>query len=113
VVDDDRQDEPEDAIVAVSASVLYDGSIAVLVSVPGEDEPVETVFSGDANTLLVVWGSERAQLEVDLDGTTTLDRRCQEIVRRGVARLNDDLARRRAAERRAREREREQQEASR
>jgi hypothetical protein len=113
VVDDDRQDEPEDAIVAVSASVLYDGSIAVLVSVPGEDEPAEAVFPGDANTLLVVWGNERAQLEVDLDGTTTLDRRCQMIVARGVARLNHELAQQRRQRRRAREREREQQEASR
>jgi hypothetical protein len=70
VVDDDRYEEPEGEIVAVSAAVRYDGSVAVTLSVPGHDEPTRTAFPGDADTLQVVWGSERALHEVDLAGTT-------------------------------------------
>lgn len=94
-------DEPSGEIRAVSARVLYDGGIAVMLSVPGEDEPVEATFDGDQHTLFMTWDESRP---IDLAGTKGADRYCQELVARNVACLNRDLAqRRRAQERRRRE----------
>lgn len=103
---DDWQDDAEShgEIRAVSARVLYDGSLAVTLIVPGEPEPVETVIAGDEHTVMVVFGSEAASRPIDLQGTPALDRRCQRLVARGVARLNDELARRRRRQRREQQR---------
>jgi hypothetical protein len=101
-VDDDPFDDDQAGEVrAVSAHVLYDGNIAVMLAVPGHDEPAEMTFPGDLHTLFMT--SEESK-PIDLDGTKGDDRYCQEIVARGVARLNADLAQRRAfQERRRRE----------
>lgn len=93
--DDDQAGE----IRAVSARVLYDGNVAVMLSIPGSDELAETTLPGDLHTLFMT--SEESQ-PIDLDGTKGDDRYCQEIVARGVARMNADLRRQRAAQERRR-----------
>jgi hypothetical protein len=93
----DDEDDEIGEIRAVSAEVCYDGSVAVQLAVPGYDEPVETTFPGNEHTLLMTWDAARP---IDLEGTTAADRRVQEIVARGVARLNEDLARQRTRQER-------------
>jgi hypothetical protein len=96
---DDFDDAPGGDIRAASATVNYDGSITAMLTAPDYDEPVAHTFKGNDHTLLMSWGSPTP---VDLEGTTAADRRCQAIAARGVARLNEDLARRRAFEARRR-----------
>jgi hypothetical protein len=103
---DDWHEEPEGEIRALSARVRYDGWVVATVAVPGEPDPVDVPLPGDGDTLQVVWGNERATHEVDLAGSTKLDRRVQAIVARGVACLNHELAQLRRRQRRAYERRR-------
>lgn len=86
-------DAPEGEIRAVSASVLYDGQIAVLLAIPGQDEPVDHTLPGDEHTVMMTHHGQ--SMTVDLEGTTAADRRCQRLVARGVARLNREMDRQR------------------
>lgn len=103
MLDDDTADGE---IRALSAAINYDGTLAVLLVVPGVEEPVEHVLPGDDHTVLLCH-DEKQPLPIDLDGTGAVSRRCQELVARGVARLNETLAREHARQERRR---REQQE---
>lgn len=89
MLDDDEQGE----IRAVSAAVLYDGQISVMLDVPGHDELVEHAIQGDAWTVLLTHHGQ--SLPIDMGGATATDRRCPELVRRGVRRLNEDMDRQR------------------
>lgn len=91
---DDDFEASTGEIRAVSASVLYDGSLTVMLSVPGQDELVETSFAGNEHTLLMNWSEPRSK-PIDLDGVTLADRRCQEIVARAVGKLNREMDRQR------------------
>lgn len=93
MLDDDDPGE----IRAVSAAVNYDGSLTLLLDVPGSFEPVEHTIPGNPYTVLLTW---QATTQIDLHGTTSADRRCQELVARAVRRLNEDMARQRRAEER-------------
>lgn len=86
-------DAPEGEVRARAAHVNYDGTITVLLDVPGELEPVEHIVDGDRFTVLLTFHGQT--LPVNLTGTTATDRRCLELVERGVRRLNEDLARKR------------------
>lgn len=89
-----EDDAPDGEIRALSAAVLYDGQVVVMLAVPGVADPVEHTVPGDDHTLLLNW-DEAHPLPVDLDGVTAADRRCQRIVARGVRRLNEEMDRQR------------------
>lgn len=93
-------DAPEGDVRALAARVNYDGSLTILLDVPGEQDPVEHTIPGDRHTVLMTYHGQSK--DVDLAGTKADDRRCQEIVARGVRRLNEDRERRRAADARRR-----------
>lgn len=86
-------DEPIE-IRVLSAAVKYDGSIEAELLVTGHDDPIVQTFEGTADTLMLCWSEQEPRL-IDLDGKTAADRRCLEILWRGVARLTDELERRR------------------
>jgi hypothetical protein len=76
---DDFDDDQAGEIRAVSAGVLEDGTIAVMLSVPGHDELAEMAFAGDLHTLFMAFGAPKP---IDLEGTKGNDLYCQEIVTR-------------------------------
>jgi hypothetical protein len=91
-MDDFDDDRAGGEIEAVSARVLFDGNLMVMLRVPGSDELAEVAVPGDRHTLFMSFAESTP---IDLGGTRGDDRYCQELVARHVARMNADLAQRR------------------
>lgn len=85
-------DTPDTEIRVLSAAVNYDGSLSVMLAVPGYDDPVPHTLPGDTSIMMYCLAEEHPE-PVDLDGTTAISRRCQELVARGLGRLNQEMAR--------------------